>query len=181
MQGILGRDIAAIMNIDKDKSINELIESKIKCINNEESVQLSEKEYWEDRIKEICIDEFVLRTNKNIIRQRKIITDEEYDFMISAIDSIIIGENSILICENDNNIVSRVWNYSELQAKYILMCQHNMRVTKAEKCYVVSLVNCERLIIKEIERDERIIQMLIKIEKDFWENNILKRMGKNNG
>ena len=65
-------------------------------------------------------------------KELKIVIDEEYDFMHCKVDRRIVGENSILLCViyNGND------HKGEIKHNVLYECQHNMRVTKAEKCYM---------------------------------------------
>jgi predicted phage-related endonuclease len=68
------------------------------------------------------------------------------------------------------------WNGEELPASYVLEAQHSMRVSKAEKCHIASLLGGKKFVYKEILRDDKVISMIVQIEKDFWVNNILNRV-----
>jgi len=68
------------------------------------------------------------------------------------------------------------WNGEELPAGYVLEAQHCMRVSKAEKCYIASLISGKKFIYKEILRDDNVINMIIQIEKDFWFTNVLNKV-----
>jgi predicted phage-related endonuclease len=52
--------------------------------------------------------------------------------MHCSVDRRIVGENSILLC----SIYSGINSSEEINENTLLECQHNMRVTKADKCYV---------------------------------------------
>ena len=172
MNGISGRDIAVIMENNKSNIFNNVTKESFKY-DIAEDRELSEKEYWNNSIKNMCINEFTLRTGKKTRRENKITTDKEYNFIIGNIDRKIVGENSILIFEN-SNMIPQSNNDLSIDSIFYLMCQHNLRVYNAEKCYFLLFINYQKMIIKEIIKNEEIISMLIKIEKHFWKT--YKRM-----
>ena len=171
---IYGNEIGSILGVNKNKNIMEVYLEKLqKKVENQENIKKRhEAMYWVNTLKEIMCKEFTIRSGRKVRKEFNAIVDEEYDFMKCKVDRRIVGENSILLCnlENEVNISN------ELNKNILLECQHNMRVAKAEKCYVASLINNERFIFKEIMRDENLINKIIKEEKDFIHNHILKQI-----
>lgn len=49
-----------------------------------------------------------------------------------------------------------------------------MAITGATHCYIAALIGNSDFIWHKIDRDQETIDYLMQIEKDFWENNILK-------
>ena len=50
-----------------------------------------------------------------------------------------------------------------------------MAVTGADAWYIACVILGREFVWRKIERDESVIQMLIEVEKDFWNNNILAK------
>lgn len=175
--GINGSDICAIMGVNKNKSSYDVYLNKISLGDfSPEEKEMSEVTYWDCTVKEIIAKEFSIRSGKKVRKENKQLIDEEYNFIIGNIDRRVIGENSILICKTENTFFPTEWNGEELPASYLLECQHYMRISKADKCYIASLISGKKFVYKEILRDEDVINMIIKIEKDFWFNNVLKKV-----
>lgn len=168
IKGIFGNEIAVILGMDKNKTVKELYLEKLQKIseNQEELYKRKEAVYWDDTLREILCKEFTIRSGKKVRKELKIVVDEEYDFMHCKVDRRIVGENSILLC----SIYSGVKAYEEINKSVLLECQHNMRVTRADKCYVACLINDKRFIFKEIRRDEKLINKIIEQEKKFYDN-----------
>lgn len=180
INGINGLDIAAIMGLIKNRTIHNIYLEKTEFnnqnINYEDLEGLTEEGYWSLRFKEVVAQEYSVRTNKKVRKDNKVLFDKEYDFMLGNIDRKIIGENSILMCKVENIFLPSEWNGGNLPGSYILEAQHNMRVYKADKCIIASLIGGKKFICREIERDDKVIDMIIKIEKDFWINNVLNKV-----
>lgn len=171
---IYGYEIGAILGVNKRKSVMEVYLEKV----NEESENKAkthrryEAIYWGNTLKEIMCKEFTIRSGKKVRKDPKTIIDEEYNFMHCKVDRRIVGENSILMCIVCNGINS----YEELNENVLLECQHNMRVTKADKCYIAYLINDEQFLFKEVFRDENLISKIIYEEKSFVNNHIAKEI-----
>lgn len=178
INGIDDLDIAAIMGEDKNRGIGDVYLEKInltdevtKCDGILE--RTSEANYWNSTFDEMIAMEYSLRSNKRIRKGYKQLIDQEHGFMVTNNNRKVVGENSILICKCENIFFPMNWNGEELPASYVLEAQHCMRVSKAEKCYIASLLGGKKFVYKEILRDDNLINMIVEIEKDFWINNIL--------
>jgi len=171
---IFGNEIGIILGMDKDKNVKKLyFEKTKKCHVRHESLKENREEvYWINTLKELLSKEFTIRSGKKVRKELRTIIDEEYDFMGCNVDRRIVGENSILLCStySGNNY------FEELNENTLLECQHNMRVTKADTCYVACLINDKKFIFREIYRDEEVISKIIKEEKSFFYNHVLKEI-----
>gem|GEM_PF-5302960 len=179
--GIDGLDIAAIMSSDKNRRSGDVYLEKINLTDEITKYggvleRISEADYWNLTFDEMIAKEYSLRSNKKVRKGNKQLIDEEHEFMVENINRKVVGENSILICKCENMFLTMDWNGEELPASYVLEAQHCMRVSKAEKCYIALLLGGKKFVYKEILRDDKVISMIVQIEKDFWVNNILNRV-----
>ena len=171
---IEGGDIGAILGIDKYKNINSVYKEKTMEI--ESSSKDVEAIYWINTLNEVASKEFMLRTRKKVRKNNINSFDNDYEFMASNVNRKIIGENSILDCKVLNKIDSNdIWK-SEVPEKYLLQAQHDMKVKKADKCYIAILINGEKFVLYEVERDDSLISKIVKVEEEFWENFIEKKV-----
>lgn len=179
--GIDGLDIATIMGLDRNRKLGDVYLEKINLIDEIAKYggileRTSEADYWNLTFDEMIAKEYSLRSSKRVRKGNKQLIDEEHEFMVANINRKVVGENSILICKCENIFLPMNWNGEELPAGYVLEAQHSMRVSKAEKCYIASLLGGKKFVYKEILRDDKLINMIVQIEKDFWVNNILNRI-----
>jgi len=171
---IEGGDIGAILGIDKYKSIASVYDEKTK--ETESSSKAVEAIYWINTLNEVVSKEFMLRTRKKIRKNNINSFDTDYEFMASNVNRKIIGENSILDCKVLNKIDSNdIWD-NEVPEKYLLQAQHDMKVKKADKCYISILINGEKFVLYEVERDDSLISKIVKVEEEFWKNFIEKKV-----
>lgn len=111
-------------------------------------------------------------TGKKVKRLNYLLQHPEHPFMLANLDRDIIGENAFLECKTTGSYSKSEWEEG-VPLHYEIQCLHYMAVTGYTHCYIACLVGNEKFIWHRIDRDEETIENLIKIEKDFWEGNIL--------
>ena len=164
--GIGGSDVGAILGVNKYKTPFEVYLDKTEPIT--EIKEQSESAYWGDQFEEVVAKEFEKRTGKKVRRDRKHYKNSEYPFMVANIDRKVVGENAILECKTANQYLLKEWENDEIPASYLLQVQHYICVTNADKAYIACLIGGQKFIWKEIKRDDELIEIIIKAEKDFW-------------
>ena len=171
---IEGEDIGAILGFDKYKSILRVYEDKTKEQNfSERDVEAG---YWINTLEEVVSREFMLRTKKKIRNYNVKSIDKECEFMVSNVNRKIVGENSILGCYVINGIDEAYISSKLFSQKYVLQAQHDMKVKKAEKCFIAILINGEKFVVREVMRDEKLISKIVKVEEIFWKAHIQKKV-----
>lgn len=164
--GIGGSDVGAILGVNKYKTPFEVYLEKTETIS--EVKEQSEAAYWGDQFEEVVAKEFEKRTGLKVRRDRKHYKHKEYPFMVANIDRRIVGQNAILECKTANQYLLKEWEDEEIPASYLLQVQHYICVTNADKAYIACLIGGQKFIWKEIKRDDELIEIIIKAEKDFW-------------
>lgn len=110
---------------------------------------------------------------KKVRRNNFMLQHDEYDFIVANIDREIVGERAILECKTTNSYAKKNWA-DGVPLHYQFQCHHYMLVTGFERCYVAVLIGNEEFKHYTIERDAETLEMLLKAEVEFWENNVLK-------
>lgn len=164
--GIGGSDVGAILGVNKYKTAFQVYIEKTEILS--EVNEQSEAAYWGDQFEDIVAKEFEKRTGKKVRRDRKHYKHSEHPFMLANIDRRIVGENAILECKTANQYLASEWKDDEIPASYLLQVQHYICVTNADKAYIACLIGGQKFIWKEIKRDDELIEIIIKAEKDFW-------------
>ena len=163
--GIGGSDAAAIAGLNRFKSPLTIYLDKIGEIDNDTN---SEYAYWGNVLKEIVAREFVKRTGKLIHKVNTILIHSEYDFMIANVDAMIDGEDAVLECKTTSAWNAKEWKDDEIPQESIIQVQHYMAVTNTSHAYLAVLIGGNEFLIKDVKRNDELINNLIKIEKDFW-------------
>lgn len=173
-QGIGGSDVSAIAGLNKWKSPVAVYLDKVGQSPLEDTA--GEAAYWGNVMEDIVAQEFSMRTGLKVRRRNAILKHPEHEFMFANVDRLIIGKKEGLECKTASEYLKGDWEDEEIPAAYLLQIQHYMAVTGYKAWHIAVLIGGNKFIHKRIERDEELISYLIQIEKDFWENHVLKEI-----
>lgn len=95
--------------------------------------------------------------------------------MFANVDRMIVGESAGLECKTASPYSSAHWEDGHIPEHYELQCHHYMAVTGAKEWYIAVVILGKEFKFAKIERDEEIIRSLVAIERDFWNNSVLKK------
>ena len=183
------RDYEDITNDLDDKSISQnrdahiLMDSKgepiVQNINNDldknyfiQDNKNSYKMEISNKLKSFVASEFMLKTGKKVRNINGILRNDKYPFAIANIDRAVVGEKAFLECKVTNSFNKKEWSKT-VPIHYQIQMNHYMAVTGAAHCYVAALIGNEELVIHKLERDEEMIDEIMKLEEMFWNNCIL--------
>ena len=126
-------------------------------------------------LEEYVAKRFEEATGKKVRRENNLLQHPEHKFMFANLDRVVVGENAFLECKTTNSYGKQEWEEG-VPLHYELQCLHYMAVCDFDYCYIACLIGNEKFIWHKIERDEETINNLISIEKEFWEEHVLKEI-----
>ena len=173
-KGIGGSDVAAIARMSRWKSPVQVWLEKTGQAPLEE--EQSEAAYFGTILEDVVADEFAKRTGLKVRRCNQILQHPEYPFMIANVDRLIVGEKTGLECKTASEYLKDEWGGEEVPAPYLLQCQHYMAVTGYDAWWIAVLIGGNKFVYKKIERDDELIQQIIQIESDFWNNHVVPQV-----
>lgn len=171
-KGIGGSDASAIAGLNKWKSPVAVYLDKIGQTPHEDIN--SESAYFGTVLEDVVAQEFSKRTGLKVRRRNAILQHPEHPFMLANVDRLIVGKKEGLECKTASEYLKEEWKDDEVPAQYLIQCQHYMAVTGYQAWWIAVLIGGNKFVYKKVERDEDIIQYLIQIESDFWNNHVLK-------
>ncbi|WP_141334306.1 YqaJ viral recombinase family nuclease, partial [Brevibacillus borstelensis] len=136
----------------------------------------SEAAYFGTILEDVVAQEFTRRTGQKVKRRNAILQHPDYPFMLANVDRLIVGERVGLECKTASEYLKSEWEGEEIPAPYLLQCQHYMAVTGYDAWWIAVLIGGNKFVYKKIERDEEIIQFLIGLESDFWNNHVVPQV-----
>ena len=68
------------------------------------------------------------------------------------------------------------WRDGKIPLSYQIQCYHYMSVCNAQAWYIAVLIYGKDFIFRRIDRDEQVIADLIRIEKEFWQEHVMKKV-----
>jgi putative phage-type endonuclease len=133
--------------------------------------EAGEAAYWGTRLESLIREEFTLRTGIKIITVNQILQSREYPFMLANLDGVCrcpIHGKCVFEAKTANAFKAGEWEGDSVPQEYILQTQHYLSVTGYNGAYIAVLIGGNTFKSSFIKRDEEIISMLIKRERDFW-------------
>ena len=170
--GIGGSDAGAVCGVNPYKSpFSIYMEKTADAVQETED---NERMRQGRDLEDYCARRFSEATGLKVHRSNYLYRHSEHPFMLADLDRVIVGENAGLECKTVSAWSADKWKSVEtIPESYILQCQHYASVMNYDYMYIACLILGSEFVYYRIERDDDLIRSLIKIEKDFWENNVL--------
>ena len=172
-QGIGGSDAGAVCGLNPYRTAIQVYYDKtsasIEDVDNEAMRQGRELEEYVAR-------RFCEASGKKVRRANAMFYDEKNPFMLADVDRMIVGENAGLECETASPYSEEKWRDDKIPLSYQLQCYHYMSVCNADAWYIAVLIYGRDFKYYRIERDDEVIENLIRIEKEFWNEYVLKQV-----
>lgn len=169
--GIGGSDASAILGFNQWKSAFQLYIDKTSEIVEEID---NEAIHWGNVLEDVVAEEFTRQTGKKVRRRNQTFRHKKHEFMIANIDRDVVGERALLECKTTNAFNAEAWEGDYIPPAYMCQLQHYMSVLDYEKAYIAVLIGGQKFVWKEIKRDDEFIELMIKAEKNFWNEHVKK-------
>lgn len=173
--GIGGSDAAAILGMNERKSAMEVYLEKI----GEKPPEELDNEYiyWGNILEPIVASEFTRRAGIKVRRRNAILqhSDPDLAFLHATIDRDCVGIPEGMECKTGHEFTKDGWEDEDVPDAYYIQCAHYMAVTGYRAWWIAALIGGNKFIFKKIERDEELIQELIRKEYEFWHNHVLAK------
>lgn len=167
-KGIGGSDASIICGINKYKSPVELWMEKTGQIEPKEA---GEAAYWGTIMEPIIREEFTRRTGLEVGIEKSILQHPVHSFMFANLDGIAIDNDQkkgfIFEAKTASAYNSHEWDL-DIPEGYMLQVQHYMAVTGLTGAFVAVLIGGNEFKYYFVERDDDLISILIKLERQFW-------------
>lgn len=176
--GIGGSDAGAVCGLNPYVSPLEVYFSKT-CEGVDEGAQDNEAMREGRDLEDYVARRFMEASGLKVRRANVMYANREHPFMIADVDRLVTGrENGItgLECKTASPYSAEKWKDGKIPAHYIMQCYHYMAVLDAQSWYIAVMVYGREFKYIKLERDEEIIQQLIRIEENFWKRNVMERV-----
>lgn len=172
-QGIGGSDAGAVCGLNPYRTAIQVYYDKtsdtIEEFDNESMRQGRELEEYVAR-------RFCEASRKKVRRANAMFYDEKNSFMLADVDRMIVGENAGLECKTASPYIADHWRDDNIPLSYLIQCYHYMSVCNADAWYIAVVIYGKAFKYYRIERDDEAIELIIRIEKDFWYNHIIPKV-----
>lgn len=167
-RGIGGSDASVVCGVNKYKSAIELWQEKT---GQKVPDEAGEAAYWGTLLESLVREEFTRRSGIRVITVNQLLQSREYPFMLANLDGVCrcpVHGKCVFEAKTANAFKADEWEGENVPQEYILQLQHYLCTTGYNGAYIAVLIGGNTFQWKYIPRDEEIISMLIRYEKDFW-------------
>lgn len=167
-RGIGGSDVAAILGISKWKSAVGLWLDKTN--QSSEPEEENEAMQWGNIMEPVIRNHFAEVMGKPVAEVKAMLRHPEYPFMLADVDGVTVddeGNPAILEIKTASEYKRGEWE-DDIPAYYQTQVQHYLCVTGVGKAYVAVLIGGNSFKVFEVDADAEVQQMLIAVERDFW-------------
>jgi len=170
-----GSDAAAILGLSRYKTALEVWAWKTGQVVPDD---ISDKVHIKlgNKLEQTVAEFFMEETGKKVQRVNETLFHPKYPFLGANLDRRVIGEDALLECKTANQFKMREWEGEEIPIEYIIQCVHYLAVTGIKKAYIAVLIGNMVFKWKEITRDEKVINDMVKKEVAFWNNFVVPKV-----
>lgn len=131
----------------------------------------SEPARWGHLLERVIAEEFEHRTALVVKDPDCLFQHPVHDFMTCTPDRLVFedGEMGVLQVKNRNFFAGKDYEDDGIGDDTHIQLMHEIYVMGVNFAYAAVLIGGNRLLIRRVERDERVIEHLINQERDFWD------------
>ncbi len=168
--GIGGSDAGAVCGVNPYSSAMKVFQDKTsEDVEEQDSEAVRVGHDLEDYVARRFTEATGLKARKSNFMYRSV----EYPFMLADVDRFVVGEDAGLECKTASAYSADKWADGNIPLHYMMQCFHYMAVTGKRAWYIAAVILGREFTYRKLEWDDGIIQNLIRIEKDFWNNYVL--------
>ena len=173
-QGIGASDAAAAVGISPYQSQLELWMIKTGRMSGMPEPSLDEVRspiYWGNVLEPIVAAHYTRKTGRKVRRVNAVLQHPDPDkaWMLANLDYAVVAcdEVQLLECKTAGEFGARLWK-DGVPEYYQCQVQHQLAVTGKQSADVAVLICGQEFRVYRIERDDALIQELIKLERQYW-------------
>src|SRR3990167_8887427 len=124
-------------------------------------------------LEEVVAKRFMFETGKKVHRVNEAFVHSKYPFLRAHIDRKVEGENAILQCKTVTPYKAKEWDGEDVPHEYIVQELHELACSGYDRAYIAVLIGNQDFKIKILDRDDKLIDEVIKKEAHFWNTFII--------
>lgn len=169
--GIGGSDTPIILGLSNYKTPYQLYLEK-KGILSTDDQEMSQFQYWGNRLENVIRDEFSDRNNV-LIQTPDTLIHPFYDFMRANIDGYIVEWDAVLEIKCSSQFMSHEWGEDGsdyIPMAYLVQVAHYCSVTNAKEAHIAVLIGGHDYRQYKYVRDAELEKAIIQSASAFWES-----------
>lgn len=168
--GIGGSDAGAICGVNP-------YSSAMKVFHDKTSEEVEEQDNEAIRIghdlEDYVAQRFMEATGLKVRKSNFMYRSKEHPFMIADVDRLVVGEDAGLECKTASAYNADKWADGNIPLHYVMQCYHYMAVTGKRTWYIAAVILGREFTYRKLEWDDELINRLVGIEEDFWNNHVV--------
>jgi putative phage-type endonuclease len=171
--GFGGSDAAAAAGISKWKTPYQLWAEKVGAPRFEDEDNEPEYITWGKILEPVVRDRFMERTGVNVIPFPKMVRNTAYPWMLANVDGLTGPDLTQVEGVYEGKTSRHDWSAGgevDVPLDYAVQGQHYLAVLGLDVVHYACLVGGQKMVVAQIERNDRIIDDLIAIEEALWQS-----------
>lgn len=170
-EGIGGSDVSSIVGLNPWGSAYAVWLDKIGVgEDKEQTAAMRWGNLHEPALRQAFIEDTGLK-----VRACGLMRSKAHPFMQITPDGLV-EDGGLFESKTSTSYLAEDWADGQIPDHAELQVQHGMAVTGRMHSWVVGLLDGREWFIRRIERDEKLIESLIEIERTFWTVNVLQQI-----
>lgn len=174
-EGIGGSDASGIVGLNKYKSPVAVYMDKVDP--GEQEAETPEAAYWGHVHENTVAEEFKKRNPEYRVQRSNFMwAHKEHTFMRANFDRVLYHKTKgwgILEIKTSSEYRKGEWEEESVPEEYLIQLMHYIAIAGCDYACFAVLIGGNKYREFYVERDQELIDSLIEIERDFWENNVL--------
>lgn len=182
-KGIGGSDIASILGLNPYRSSLALYFEKVtEEITPEEENIAAELGLELEPFLARKFEKWIKKNeNLDVVLEREpyILQHPRYEYMLVNLDRKFIHPTkgyTLVELKTTSEFNRSNWEDDELPDSYYIQVQWQLLITGAKQAYIAYLIGNRNFNVKEIQRNDEVIERLVNAAQNFWENNVIPRV-----
>lgn len=175
--GIGGSDVAAICGLSKWRSPYQVYLEKL---GEAPEFEMTEAAEWGNRLEPLVADKFADEHPEWAITEKKVIyCHPDLQWATGNLDRMIICPfrgRGILEIKTASEYLKQDWDDGNIPDYYYVQLQWYLYVTGLQWGYFATLIGGNKYREYEVLRDEDMIQELVRITDEFWNQHVLSKL-----
>lgn len=178
-KGLGGSDVAGVTNMNpKWTNPLKVYISKVEAVEGDSSSEAAE---WGTILEPVVRGQFKKRHPELRVQQSNFMWQHpEHEFMLANVDGFIYDKEKgwgILEIKTASEYLLNKWSDEDglVPEEYLLQAQHYLGVFGLKWGWFAVLIGGNKYREFYFERDDELIESLILLEKNFWENHVIPR------
>ncbi|WP_327088563.1 YqaJ viral recombinase family protein [Nonomuraea sp. NBC_01738] len=163
-RGIGGSDALAVLGLSPYGSRYSVWADKSGRLREQDD---NEPMFWGRRLEPILAEEFTARTGIEAA-PCGLMANVDRPWQLASVDRLT-ADGGVLEIKTTSAYKASDWDAEQIADAAEAQLQHYLAVTGLEHGYAAALIGGQRLEIRHVQRDERLIQMLIEAEAELWQ------------